>query len=147
MYIIGTKTFDWSGKLWLSHTSQKDVVGVPGWWKEKVSGKFLFFSPNFVWLTIALIDYFLFPYDFKAGKSFQSFDWILYRFVVNFVLVFGYFGFWHCVLYVFGWSERPFHANRNYRLSKVGANQIWWTLDLFSWCHKVQIVSAAFSNK
>ena len=42
-----------------------------------------------------------------------------WRFAVNFGITFGFFGFWHCALYLFGWSERPFLPNRRYRLSKV----------------------------
>ena len=45
-----------------------------------VTGKFLFFSPNLVWLTIALLDYFFFPYDYEAAKSLTNYSWILKRF-------------------------------------------------------------------
>ena len=106
------------------HTSQKRLVEAPGQWKGKVTGKFLFFSPNFVWLTIAIIDYFIFPYNFKSGKSFQQLGWIAYRFIVNFVLIFGYFGFWLSVLDLLAWSKRPFNALRNYRLSKVDIHSL-----------------------
>ena len=49
-----------------------------------------------------------------------------FRFSVNIGLVFGYYSFWHSVLYIFGWSERPFHPNRQYKLSKV-AHNMWYT--------------------
>ena len=45
-----------------------------------MTGKFLFFSPNLVWLTIALLDYFFFPYDYEAAKSLTNFNWIFKRF-------------------------------------------------------------------
>ena len=32
-----------------------------------------------VWLLIALVDYFVFPYDFQAAKTFDSLDWVYYR--------------------------------------------------------------------
>ena len=32
-----------------------------------------------VWLLIALVDYFVFPYDFHAAKTFDSLDWVYYR--------------------------------------------------------------------
>ena len=51
----------------------------PGWWIPLLTGKFLFFSPNLVWLAIALADYFLAPYDFQAAKSFDSLDWVYFR--------------------------------------------------------------------
>ena len=51
-----------------------------------VTGKFLFFSPNLVWLTIALLDYFFFPYDYEAAKSLTNFNWIFKRLkIVSFV--------------------------------------------------------------
>ena len=106
-------------------TSQTEAVAPPGWWIPLVTGKFLFFSPNLVWLAIALGDYFLFPYDFQAAKSLDQLDWVLFRFAVNFVITFGYFGFWHCVLYILGWSERPFMSNRKYRVSKVLHNMFY----------------------
>ena len=107
-------------------TSQDAAVAPPGWWIDFVTGKFLFFSPNLVWLMICLVDYFYFPYDYNASKSFDNLEWVYYRFKVNFTIVFGYFGFWHCVLYFLGWSERPFLPNRVYKLDKVSHN-MWYT--------------------
>ena len=48
-----------------------------------VTGKFLFFSPNLVWLVIALLDYFLFPYDYQAARKFENFNWVIYRYSFN----------------------------------------------------------------
>ena len=61
------------------HTSQEAVVAAPGYWKDKITGKSFFFSPNLVWITIALTDYLAFPYDFSAAKSFDRLDWVLHR--------------------------------------------------------------------
>ena len=61
-------------------TSQEDAVAPPGWWIDLATGKFLFFSPNLVWLCIALVDYFFFPYDFQSAKSLHKLDWVLYRY-------------------------------------------------------------------
>ena len=52
--------------------------------------------------------------------------WIILRFAVNFVITFGFFGFWHCVLYLVGLSERPFNPNRHYRINKVIHN-MWYS--------------------
>ena len=60
-------------------TTQEPAVAPPGWWVPLLTGKFLFFSPNLVWLAIALFDYFVFPYDFQAAKSFDSLDWVCFR--------------------------------------------------------------------
>ena len=107
-------------------TSQTPHVAPPGWWVRLVTGTFLFYSPNLVWLTIALADYFLFPYDFEAAKSLTDLNWVFYRFCVNFGITFGFFGFWHVTLYILGWSKRPFIPNRQYRVSKVVHN-MWYT--------------------
>ena len=64
-------------------TSQESVVAPPWWWLNILSGKFLFFSPNIIWLIIAFLDYFLFPYDFKAAKRIDNNDWILKRWVLK----------------------------------------------------------------
>lgn len=47
---------------------------------------------------------------------------------MNFGITFGFFGFWHCVLYLLGWSERPFVPNRRYKLSKVIHNMFYSTM-------------------
>ena len=71
-------------------TSQTPAVAPPGWWLKLVTGYFLFFSPNLVWLTIALADYFLFPYDYEAAKSLANLNWVLKRFFslhpINFII-------------------------------------------------------------
>ena len=82
------------------HTSQEAAVAPPGWWLKMVTGYFLPFSPNLVWLTIALADYFFFPYDFEAARSLTDLRWVGARFLVNFAITFGFFGFWHVVLYI-----------------------------------------------
>ena len=43
------------------------------------TGYSLLFSPNLVWLGIALGDYFFFPYDYEAAKSLTNFNWIFKR--------------------------------------------------------------------
>ena len=50
-----------------------------------------------------------------------------FRFLVNLAITFGFFGFWHVVLYALGWSERPFMPNRRYKVDKVLHN-MWYTL-------------------
>ena len=50
----------------------------------------------------------------------------LYRFCVNFSIVFGYYGFWHGALYYLDWSQRPYLPNREYKLSKLLHNS-WYT--------------------
>ena len=104
------------------------------WWVKDVTGFSLFFSPNLVWLLVALADYFVFPYDMATAGRDDFFTnhrlvlgWLAWRAAVNSSITFGYFGFWHVTLYWLGWAERPFKANRAYRWSKVLHN-MWFTL-------------------
>ena len=132
-------------------TSQDPVVPPqPGWWRPFLTGEFLFFSPNLVWLTIALAVYAIFPYDLQAAQSLQQLDWVLYRciiqkkfchnfsfrFVVNFCLTFCYYGFWHCGLYQLGWCKRPFQPARSYRAAKVGHSSLYmfFLVYMFTYC-------------
>ena len=45
----------------------------------KISIKQIMIIDMKVWLLIALVDYFVFPYDFQAAKTFDSLDWVYYR--------------------------------------------------------------------
>ena len=107
-------------------TSQTKSYTPPGWWVDIITGKFLFFSPNLVWLCMTLFVYFVFPYDFNAAKNLDNLDWVLYRFAINLTVVFSYYGFWHSALYGLGLAERPFNPNRIYRFGKVLHN-MWYT--------------------
>ena len=107
-------------------TSQNKAYTPPGWWVNVITGKYLFTSPNLIWLAITIFVYFVFPYDFKSARSFDDLDWVYKRLAVNFVVVFGVYGFAHSSLYLFGMGERPFNANRIYRFGKVIHN-MWYT--------------------
>ena len=61
------------------HSSQAGVVGAPGWWKPLVTGRFLLFSPNLIYLSITLLTHWLAPYDIQAARSLSHLDWVLYR--------------------------------------------------------------------
>ena len=106
-------------------TSQASVYGKEGWWHDLATGKFLLYSPNLVWLIMALFVYFVFPYDFKAAQTWSR-GWVLGRIAVNECVVFVYFGFWHVTMYWLGWGQRPFQAGRVWRWGKVLHN-IWYT--------------------
>lgn len=108
-------------------------VALDGWWKPIITGWYLFFSPNLVWLIIALGSYFLFPYDLEAAKSFESVSWITHRLLINTGIVLSYFGFWHVVLYFFNWAQRPFNNNRTYKWGKVIHNVWYTTLGAVQW--------------
>eukprot|EP00937_MAST-01D_sp_MAST-1D-sp2_P006630 g6630.t1 len=113
-------------------TSQASVYAQPGWWHDLASGKFLPFSPNLVWLAIALLDYVLFPYDFAAARAW-AWGWVLRRLLVNLFIVFGYFGFWHVTLYWWGWGARPFNPARQWRWAKLAHNAWYTALGALQW--------------
>ena len=67
---------------WTNLTTQQ-LTGIyrtpPGWWLDLITGKFLFFSPNLVWLAIALLEYTIFPYDLQAAQSLTELHWVYKR--------------------------------------------------------------------
>jgi sterol desaturase/sphingolipid hydroxylase (fatty acid hydroxylase superfamily) len=95
-------------------------------WLDQITGKFMFFSPNLVWLCVALADYFYFPYDFESAKQFEDLGWVGHRALVNLAIVLSYVGFWHVVLYAYDWSKRPFNPTRVYKYGKV-AHNVYYT--------------------
>lgn len=113
-------------------TSHEDQIKSNPNFLKLITGEFLFFSPNFIWLCVALLDYFVFPYDLKAAKTW-AWNWVLYRLAVNTVIVYGYAGFWHVTLYWLHWAKRPFNPNRTYRFSKVIHNVYYTTLGIVQW--------------
>jgi len=92
------------------HTSQVSVVENNPDLHNLLTGAFLIWSPNLVWLFVALAVWFVFPYDFQAGKTWSS-DWVLHRLVVNTGVIFGYVGFWHVTLVRAISSRTPFDSS------------------------------------
>ena len=78
---VGSRDASASKKVDTSNVicGQEAEVAAPGYWIDKLTGKTFFFSPNLVWILIALADYFLAPYDFQAAKSFDNLDWVFHR--------------------------------------------------------------------
>lgn len=108
-------------------TSQRKSLEANPQWSSLLSGAFLVYSPNLVWLAIAVAVYFLFPYDFDAAKDPTSAEFAAYfwkRTALNGSLVAAFYGFWHVTLY-FMWGQRPFVADRKYRVGKVLHN-MWY---------------------
>lgn len=104
-------------------------------WIELLSGFFIIYSPNLVWLIMALAVYFCFPYNYEIAKDWDyAFGtWIAKRAVLNFILVFSYDGFWHVALYGLGWGKRPFNPTRQYRAGKVIHNAYYSALGVIQW--------------
>lgn len=113
-------------------TSQEKTVSENPKLRNYLTGSFVIWSPNFVWLLFGLFDYLVFPYDIKAAKSWAP-GWVLWRLVPNSLIVFGYVSFWHVTLYVLKWGKRPFNQSRTYRFSKVAHNAFYNMLGVIQW--------------
>jgi hypothetical protein len=91
-----------------------------------------FNSPNFVWFSITLANYLIFPYNMEAAKTW-SVDWVLHRTLVNFSITFGYVGFWYVSLYWMGFGKRKFKAD-NWPGVENMTHNIWFTcLGILQW--------------
>lgn len=134
-----TKGSFFEAPLWVDqskpagHSSQEPVIAPNPNWTSLVTGQFLFWSPNLVWLLVALADYAVFPYDLEAAKSGFALSWIVPRMWVNIGIVFGYFGFWHVTLYWLHWGKRPFKPDRLWSWNKVTHNMFYCLLGAMQW--------------
>ena len=94
-------------------------------------------TPNFVWAIISLFLYTMAPYnlgqDSAAALAPISSAFFLERFPLWFGITFGYFSFWHVALYGMNMAQRPFIADRTYRISKVVHNAVWTTSGIAIW--------------
>lgn len=81
------------------------------WLMNVLKARHFFFSPNFVWFSVALFVYLAFPYDLQAARSFGV-GWVLKRLAVNLAVTWLYVGFWDVALYGLQWSKRKFNPLR-----------------------------------
>jgi sterol desaturase/sphingolipid hydroxylase (fatty acid hydroxylase superfamily) len=94
-------------------------------------------SPNFVWSSISLLMYAVFPYDLTnnsvAASGPLTTAFFYQRFPLWFSLTVGYDAFWHTSLYVFGLGSRSFLQKRVYNIDKVLHNMFWTTSGIIIW--------------
>jgi sterol desaturase/sphingolipid hydroxylase (fatty acid hydroxylase superfamily) len=94
-------------------------------------------TPNFIWVIISLALYATAPYNLGSDSSAAlapiSSVFFLERFPVWFGITFGYFSFWHIILYYFEVAKRPFVSNRVYTIDKVAHNIFWTTSGIAIW--------------
>ena len=81
---------------------------------------YFFYSPNLIWWLIAAFLWLIFPYHLEPNDLSVVFR---DRLLINLGLVYGYFGFWHCALYRWKWSSRPFLEKPDYNSTKVNINK------------------------
>lgn len=82
---------------------------------EIISLKSFLYSPNVLWFLLALLTYPIVPYNLQESTRFQ----FQQRLIVNMGITLIYTTFWHCSLYWWNMGQRPFQANRHYKLNKV----------------------------
>lgn len=115
---------------------------MPPTWSKWAQGvctlQHVFYSPNFVWLTVAILVYVIFPYNFEANaeiyKTFSA-GWVLKRCAVSLFVAFAYTGFWHLSLYSWGWSTRKFKPDSwpNKSAARMAHNLWYSTLGALQW--------------
>jgi len=94
-------------------------------------------SLNGVWAIIALAVYFAFPYDLRPDSVAASapISWAFFsgRFPLWAAVIFGYTGFWHVTLCIWGWAQRPYIKGRQYNADKVAHNLFWTASGVAIW--------------
>ena len=121
----------------------------PHWWAQAYTGYSLFFSPNLVWLAIALAVWALAPYDIDAAVRDGTLTaaWWRTRASVNLAVVYAYFGFWHVSLYWLGAGRRPFKADRApLRYGRLAHNLLYTTLGVLQWTGWEALVVRAYAS-
>lgn len=106
-------------------TTPQTPLGWSKWFWGAVSGRSLIYSPNAIWLSFAIMDYLVFPYDLNSAKAWSS-DWLLWRFGVNYAIMMTYYGFWHGSLYHAKWSSRKFRPDLAPSSGNL-AHNLWYT--------------------
>jgi len=103
------------------------------WWYQYVTLSFVFYSPNLIWLLIALVIWFVFPYDYASAEEGFKLEWVMKRCVVMATTTFIYTAFWHVSLYFSHMAKRPFKGNRQYKWSKLIHNMTYTLMGCLQW--------------
>eukprot|EP00811_Abedinium_folium_P033732 NODE_6674_length_1649_cov_9.680026.p1 GENE.NODE_6674_length_1649_cov_9.680026~~NODE_6674_length_1649_cov_9.680026.p1 ORF type:complete len:457 (-),score=129.84 NODE_6674_length_1649_cov_9.680026:206-1576(-) len=89
-------------------TSQENELGLKGTLKQIVTLRYLFMTPNLVWILIALGLWFALPYDIAAFRDGYPLKSVLLRLAVNFAYAFAYYAFFFVTLYQCGLAQRKY---------------------------------------
>eukprot|EP01060_Flectonema_neradi_P011667 TRINITY_DN1869_c6_g1_i1.p1 TRINITY_DN1869_c6_g1~~TRINITY_DN1869_c6_g1_i1.p1 ORF type:complete len:447 (+),score=52.69 TRINITY_DN1869_c6_g1_i1:87-1427(+) len=101
------------------HTSQLPVIGKQPW---NFPTNFIF-GGHLVWAIIAMIVYVFFPYDLEGAAAMDP-NWLKDRIILNVVMIYIYYGFWHIVAY--HRSSRKFNPTNQPNLATLLQN-VWYT--------------------
>lgn len=106
------------------HTSMTSFVDWRNSVKEVCMLRNILFSPNLVWMVIALVFYVAFPYDIPAAREFAA-EWVLRRLGVNVLMFASYYGFWSLALNVLGMASRKYKPRHVPTTARMFHN-IWY---------------------
>lgn len=106
--------------------SSKQVLPAwQAWLLNAARLRHIFYSPNFVWLTIAAFMYLLMPYDLESARAWNDGSWVARRLMFNCTVTYLYYAFWDITLYGLSWSQRKFKAY-NWPTKWVFAHDFWY---------------------
>lgn len=107
------------------------------WISQAYMLKHIWASPNLVWSIIALLVYFIFPYDLSptsvAAAGPLTLAFFVQRFPIWFATVFSYNAFWHVTLYWLHWAQRPMVKNRTFKWAKIAHNLLYSLSGVVIW--------------
>ena len=123
-------------KLPPGRSSQTQTLGLRSTLMNVVTLKYLFMSPNLIWLAIAVSIYVFFPYDIPGAGSAGSVSaakWIAARGGINFSLCFTYTAFFRIQLYWFKKAQRKYRKNAAPGFSHSLHNVFYWSTGVLQW--------------
>ena len=114
-------------------TSQTNELGFASAMRKVYTFEYLIWSPNLVWLTMALCMHTFMPYDLDSAREGWALDWPLRRLGLNLGVSFAYYGFFFAGLYLWGWSERKFAPGSYPTVGNMLHNFWYWGLGIAQW--------------
>ena len=99
-------------------------------------GAHVFYSPNFVWLSIAVVYYKMAPYDLRVARDVLTPEFLVWgvkRLILNLLVSGIYTGFWSVAIYVWSWSQRKFRRSSWPSLATYAHNMWYFFLGIAQW--------------
>eukprot|EP00040_Diaphanoeca_grandis_P025498 m.141293 g.141293 ORF g.141293 m.141293 type:complete len:487 (-) comp30177_c0_seq1:252-1712(-) len=114
-------------------TSQVEQLGFAKTVRTIVTLSHMIWSPNFVWLAIAVALHVFAPYDYAAAKEGFAVGWLLDRFFLNYAVAFIYYAFFYVGLYHLNLADRKFAPNSFPTVGNMAHNMYYWSLAIVQW--------------
>lgn len=114
-------------------TSQTQQLGLPKTAYTVATLGHMIWSPNLVWLVIAVLLHGFAPYEMGAARTGFAVDWLLRRFVLNYFVAFSYYAFFFVGLYVQRRSKRKFRPGSFPTFGNMAHNLWYWSLAIVQW--------------